>query len=427
MDAATRNREQHETPVSATVYFAISVFFVFVAFVPAQSFAAIDFGDIGNISVSLIYATFFFSSILSPSILANVHPGLAVAIGAAGYVPYVLSIAIQSRALILIGAVTCGLGAGLLWCGNGVIMTALSTQQNRGRRFGVFACINRLNFTGNMLISLLLQANLVSKAHCFFALAGLGSLACVLLAIHAMVVVSPILKVREEVDGEKIKKCDMLKSFRLYGDRKFLSFLVTNLIVYGIMKGWVYVQLTQWAFESSPDGSASFVALLMAVYGMAIVIFNIIFGYMFDRVEANANAKLKLLSVPLLLGAAGATVAFLHQFLPQMPKHALLASAALFGSSTAGSETVGYSITSFFYPEKASAAFAAKLFSETIGQALVSVLPIVLPSAGAQAIFYAVLTCTNCIALIAGILAPAAADSHGKEIPRFTAVDSIVL
>ena len=110
-----------------------------------------------------------------------------------------------------------------------------------------------------------------------------------------------------------------------------------------------------------------------------------------------------------------------------MPKHALLASAALFGSSTAGSETVGYSITSFFYPEKASAAFAAKLFSETIGQALVSVLPIVLPSAGAQAIFYAVLTCINCTALIAGILAPTAADSHGKVIPRFTAVDSIVL
>ena len=81
----------------------------------------------------------------------------------------------MTKILLVIGSFCCGAGASLLWNGIGVVLTALSNQKTRGRRAGLFAFLNRLNFTSNVMLGGLLAAG-IRRGELFIFLFSYGPL-----------------------------------------------------------------------------------------------------------------------------------------------------------------------------------------------------------------------------------------------------------
>ena len=281
-------------PIWNVVLFGITIFTLFFAFIPAQAFATVTFGTFGALGVIILYTFFCLSNLTAPWVVKKLGVSISMALGGLGYVPFVLAISTESKILFIIGSVTCGAGAALLWVGIGTSVTYMSSAATRGRRFGVFSFVNRLNFVGSLTVGVLFSTG-STREQVFLYLTIVLIVACFLIGLFGYLVLTPLekkclaaAKLQQEEQEEQEEheeaittssnaininqmndddnRTDFSSILRIFTDKKFVPFLITNFLVCGFVKGWVFAVMTTFA----PDLSS--VGYMMSLYGCFVVI-----------------------------------------------------------------------------------------------------------------------------------------------------------
>ena len=400
-------------PISTVFFLAACVYLVFFCFLPAQTFAAVVFPGIGSLSISLLYTVFLFGVIFSPSILKKYGVGICVACGSSLYLPFAIAVCVESKTLLVIGSCLCGFGASLLWNGVGMLLTLLSNQKTRGRRSAVFAAVNRLNVTSNIFLGVGLSSGL-GRSFLFIFIIAFGVLGTVFLFLHAICISRPLRL--SQIDEEKLldKNAKTVlentkEALRLYMHEDYQPFLITNFLIYGVLKGWVYAELTTWGKEVGGD---QVVAFVVGTYGIVTILSGLVHGKVFDSFGSK-RGKIALFLSPLTLGATGLIIAFVtHIDFLSAPSTKLTSrnsvivffyvASGLIGASCGGVESCGYAITSFLYPaaEQTAIAVASKLYVEVAGQVFGFLFPTLFGSnVYAQIIFFVVAFLLNTVAI----------------------------
>ena len=428
-----------EPPISHVIAYGIAFLLIFFAFIPSQAFATVTFGSFGALGVIILYLSFCASNLLAPFIIKKIGISISMTLGAVGYLPFVLSLSLNSAYLFIIGSLTCGAGAALLWVGIGMAVTLLSTPSTRGRRFGVFSCVNRLNFIGNLSAALLFSAG-ISRGQVFWCLFFVLLAGCVLLGVLGYCILAP--RELRERRRRRTAAEDVLQAvpppsaitcmsiLQMFVNKNFLPFLVTNFIVSGLVKGWVFAVLTTWA------PSNSIVGYMMAIFGVTIVLSAPFHGIVFDRVHTYHHRTLILL-LPISFAAIGCGCVFYYRLLvpdgsggggssatttttpPPPPPPSIvsyLVGAGMFGVMCGGAENTINAGTSWMYSKKSSVAFAAKLLSECFGQVCgYLIIPMFGGRHVAQLVLLSVLLVLNGLVVSGVVVCTTAAGKEGTE------------
>lgn len=94
--------------------------------------------QLGSWLIGIVYVVFILSNQIAPSIVGMIGAKWTMVAGSVGYLLVVAGTASQNDHLTLIGGACVGFGAGLLWSGQGRMVTDLSTDSTRGFCWGIF-------------------------------------------------------------------------------------------------------------------------------------------------------------------------------------------------------------------------------------------------------------------------------------------------
>ena len=162
----------------------VAFFTLFFSFFAAQNQVAPTLQDAGTASLSLLYATFALTSMVTPSLLtlfAQRPDSLqaetrALILGSALYAPFLVACSFGPSSTLLwlqlATSAVLGGGAGLLWVSQGSLLTASTTPSNRGRWSGLFwSSFMSGNACGNFATAFVLHKMSISNV--FLSFAGL--------------------------------------------------------------------------------------------------------------------------------------------------------------------------------------------------------------------------------------------------------------
>ncbi|XP_043217140.1 UNC93-like protein MFSD11 [Amphibalanus amphitrite] len=94
-------------------------------------------GD-GFTSLAIVYAVFSLSNWFVPSVIAVIGPNVSMVIGGVFYAHFIVSFLWPSNAWLYIASVLVGLGAAVIWTGQGNYLTIMSEPENMSRNSGIF-------------------------------------------------------------------------------------------------------------------------------------------------------------------------------------------------------------------------------------------------------------------------------------------------
>lgn len=114
------------------IVISVGFFGVFMAFNTAQALATslLD-KDLARACIGLLYFTFALTCVFAPAIVRYMSPKWAVVLGAIPYVALVFTNLKPSWGLSLPFWILVGLGAGLVWTGQGMFVGASAILQSR--------------------------------------------------------------------------------------------------------------------------------------------------------------------------------------------------------------------------------------------------------------------------------------------------------
>lgn len=106
-------------------------------------------GDLGSNMTMAIYIAFVFAELFAPAVVNKVGPRLSMGVGICGYASVVVAGLIffetgQSPAIVLLAGCILGVGAALLWTGQGRLILEYSVAADRGILFGIFWALYRM-------------------------------------------------------------------------------------------------------------------------------------------------------------------------------------------------------------------------------------------------------------------------------------------
>eukprot|EP00090_Calanus_glacialis_P029734 TRINITY_DN47766_c0_g1_i1.p1 TRINITY_DN47766_c0_g1~~TRINITY_DN47766_c0_g1_i1.p1 ORF type:complete len:452 (-),score=75.69 TRINITY_DN47766_c0_g1_i1:54-1409(-) len=114
-------------------------------------------GD-GYVANAVLYATFAMSNFLAPWVISVIGPRYAMLIGGLGYTAYAAQLLYLKDWLLYTCAVLNGVGAALLWTGQGNFLAINSDPKTVGRNASIFWALYQMSgVTGNIAVYLLFQ------------------------------------------------------------------------------------------------------------------------------------------------------------------------------------------------------------------------------------------------------------------------------
>jgi len=114
-------------------------------------------GD-GYVANAILYAFFAFSNFLAPWIINTIGPRYSMVIGGLGYTAYAAQMLYLEDWLLYTCAVLNGVGAALLWTGQGNFLAINSDPKTVGRNASIFWALYQMSgVTGNIAVYLLFQ------------------------------------------------------------------------------------------------------------------------------------------------------------------------------------------------------------------------------------------------------------------------------
>ena len=191
-ELATMGRKAADDDARRLVGLCVSFFLLFFSYFAAQNQVTPTLCDFGSLSLGLLYGTLSTMACVAPAGLRLLQrlcahgddlerdllrsEATALAVGSVMYAPFPLACADTSlHGAQLAASAVLGLGAGLLWVAQGSLLTACTTEANRGRWSGIFwAAFMGGNAAGNLTSAAIVRHSSVSTM--FFVLAGFAVL-----------------------------------------------------------------------------------------------------------------------------------------------------------------------------------------------------------------------------------------------------------
>ncbi|XP_045132438.1 UNC93-like protein MFSD11 isoform X2 [Portunus trituberculatus] len=160
--------ESHQSGKASTMLYGVvlkstAFLFLFTAFkttchlaqVVIRSIHAEDpsFTGSGYISLAVIYAVFASFNWLAPSCLSFLGPKLTMIVGGVTYVIFIAGFLWPNTFILYFTSVLIGIGAALIWTGQGNYLTLMSTQKTISRNSGIFwAMLQTSMLFGNIFV-----------------------------------------------------------------------------------------------------------------------------------------------------------------------------------------------------------------------------------------------------------------------------------
>ena len=131
----------------------------FTAFQTTSTFAVKLLGDVGSVSLALIYAAFAVSGLVAPAIHTHLGPKRCMFVGACALMLYIASLIYLVIPVVLVMSAVVGGCAGLLWVGQGSYLTLCTNTRNRGAYSGIFwGVFNLATIPGSVTSHFILEA-----------------------------------------------------------------------------------------------------------------------------------------------------------------------------------------------------------------------------------------------------------------------------
>lgn len=112
-----------------------------------------SFTGSGYISLAVIYAVFASFNWLAPSCLSFLGPKLTMIVGGVTYVIFIGGFLWPHTVILYLTSVLIGVGAALIWTGQGNYLTLMSTQKTMSRNSGIFwAMLQTSMLFGNIFV-----------------------------------------------------------------------------------------------------------------------------------------------------------------------------------------------------------------------------------------------------------------------------------
>ncbi|KAL0278554.1 UNVERIFIED_CONTAM: hypothetical protein PYX00_000347 [Menopon gallinae] len=191
-----------------------------------------EFKGAGYISLAVLYAVFATCNWIAPSVISLTGPKIAMLIGGAFYTLFIFSFLFLEKWLLYVVSVLVGVGAALIWTGQGNYLILNSDEKTMSRNAGVFwAMVQCSLFFGNLFVFFKFKETDEMKGieedtkNVVFTVLGIVSaLGIVFLAV---------LRPAESSDGKVVQSeytgpVDALKSsLKLFATKQMLLLLVT--------------------------------------------------------------------------------------------------------------------------------------------------------------------------------------------------------
>lgn len=115
---------------------------IFTAWIATQNFAVklLNSGSsaLGSWLIGVVYMAFIVSNQIAASVVGLLGAKWTTVLGSIGYFVCTAGVASMNTVVTLAGGMCVGLGGGMLWSGQGRMITDLSTDENRGFNSGLF-------------------------------------------------------------------------------------------------------------------------------------------------------------------------------------------------------------------------------------------------------------------------------------------------
>lgn len=136
---------KREPPPHATLYVVLmgtSFALIFTAWIATQNFAVklLNSGGtaLGSWLIGVVYVAFIISNQIAASMVGLLGAKWTTVLGSIGYFVCTAGVASMNTVVTLAGGMCVGLGGGMLWSGQGRMITDLSTDERRGFNSGLF-------------------------------------------------------------------------------------------------------------------------------------------------------------------------------------------------------------------------------------------------------------------------------------------------
>ncbi|RZF37371.1 hypothetical protein LSTR_LSTR009722 [Laodelphax striatellus] len=131
----------------------------------------------GYTLLAIVYIVFALSNWLTPSIVATIGPRLAMFLGGLTYVMYIIVFLHPTEVLLYVSAFVIGIGAAMIWTGQGNYLTINSDSTTIGRNSGIFwallQCLELSFFSGIYSASLGFTLKFGEQAKELVAISGI--------------------------------------------------------------------------------------------------------------------------------------------------------------------------------------------------------------------------------------------------------------
>ena len=178
-----------------------------VQYSPVQNVITTIFPSSGRVSLVFIYGLFTLSAVVAPLVVRWLTAPNAVIVGSAGYLLFTLSCLSGNVVAFLLASPIAGFCAGIIWTGQGVVLTSLSTAANRGTHSAlIIASVRGSAVLCNLLLGYLLNAREANGTPSFsnsaifliYFCIGSAGFVCFLILRIRMTTVTKLLKQRAE-------------------------------------------------------------------------------------------------------------------------------------------------------------------------------------------------------------------------------------
>eukprot|EP00936_MAST-01D_sp_MAST-1D-sp1_P002712 g2712.t1 len=357
------------------LHMSLGFLFVFFGFSTAQNFVVPLFGNIGSLSLGVLYFVFTFVLLAGPPLMNRLGgPKRAMVIGASGYVLYSCSLIYLWIPTIMLGSVVIGVSAALLWTGQGTFMAHNSNGSNSGTLSGYFwAMLMASNLFGNVSASLIIRAlgksddTNVCKVQSaeksfspgwngtdsmlFILLAGVGAVGVAILSCVPGTRGSEAGGDDGASSGHSTPFEKLMATVRVLKTRRML--LLSPLFFYtGIGVTFYSAQFTRQVCHPSDIG------FIMAGLGAAEMAGSVAFGRLSDRTGSTV-----VVGLAAVLQAAALAVAWKAN---SAQNSLLYGAAALLGLADCGFQTMMYKVLQEQQTGDPEEAFAAYKFVQTL-------------------------------------------------------------
>ena len=335
-------------------------------------------GD-GYVANSLLYATFSVSNFLAPWCIDMMGPRLSMVAGCLGYTAYSAQLLYLSDFTLYTAAVLNGLGASLLWTGQGNFLSINSSQQTAARDAGIFWSLYQLSgVLGNLAVYFLFLGVSVIKTDVRIKTAATFTCLCLTGLLVALLGFRPTPWHRRKTEARSNPLTSLASCIRLLGTRDIL--LLSSAFLYSGLEisYWAGVFPSAISFtQQLGDERKSLMGMSSVLVSVGSMTGGILLISFQERVSRSGRVGVVLIGLVTHLAAFSLSLLCLPHLSPLgdtstsalLPPTTwlVLLTAALMGLGDAAFNTQIISLLTTNYREQSSQAFALMKLIQSIG------------------------------------------------------------